>query len=56
MRKYRFPAGDSSAELVTLYRAVHVIGLTGDDLDALADLAVGETYVDADGDTWERVE
>lgn len=25
-----------------------------DDLDALADLAIGDSHTDADGDTWER--
>lgn len=26
------------------------------EMKALADLQVGQTYVDSDGDTWERVE
>lgn len=28
----------------------------GDELNELANLEVGQTYVDSDGDTWERTE
>lgn len=30
--------------------------LLNEDMHALLDLQVGQTYVDSDGDTWERVE
>lgn len=54
MRRFNC-SGGFNADDITLWDAVHA-GLDEKDADALADLQVGQTYVDADGDTWERVE
>lgn len=57
--KYAFTVGGGPREpsrwFRTLRDAAH-LDLSDSEVDALADLQVGQTYVDCDGDTWERVE
>lgn len=56
MRKYMLYCEWVDAPM-TLLRASRLFGLGSDaELDALAGLGVGDKHVDADGDTWERVE
>lgn len=39
-----------------LERCATPAALVNEIVDALADLQVGQTYVDYDGDTWKRIE
>lgn len=52
MRKFTCTAPEFSY----CYSLCDAASFLGDDIDALAELEVGQTYVDGDGDTWERVE
>lgn len=54
MRKFNCSGYFNAIEL-TLWGAVDA-GLDESDAEALAYLQVGQTYVDSDGDTWERIE
>lgn len=54
MRKFICSGYYNTAD-ITLWGAVHA-GINEADADKLADLQVGQTFVDSDGDTWERVE
>lgn len=54
MRKFNCSGTFNGAD-ITLWGAADA-GLAETDMDPLADLQVGQTYVDSDGDTWERIE
>lgn len=58
MRKFTLTIADTGDVLTgrTLSGAAEYWSLDDEELNALADLQVGQTYVDSDGDTWERVE
>lgn len=58
MRKFTLTIVRSGRVLTdrTLSGAAKYWSISDKCLNALADLQVGKTYVDSDGDTWERVE